>query len=103
MLPKNKSILTAAYKSWRDASILRSKRNRHKLYTYGKQWEDPVIDGNGNIMTEREFAIKSGKKPMTNNLIRQLVKCVVGRFRNSINESDHEKELFICTLIATYG
>lgn len=93
MLPKNKSILATAYKLWRDASMLRSKRNRHKLYTYGKQWEDQVVDGNGNIMTEREFAIKSGKKPMTNNLIRQLVKCVVGRFRNSIDEYGIEEQL----------
>lgn len=81
------SILTQAYKAWRDNSELRSRRNRYKQYTYGQQWNDPIVDENGATITEGELALRNGKRPMTNNLIRQLVKCVVGRFRNTIGET----------------
>lgn len=83
-LPKNENLLTSALNAWRKGAQLRANRNRYKQYTYGQQWNDLVVDENGNLITEGEFARRSGKKPMSNNLIRQLVKCVVGRFRNSL-------------------
>ena len=86
-LPKNEKVLALALKAWRNAAQLRANRNRYKQYTYGQQWNDPVKDENGNVITEGEYALRSGKKPMTNNLIRQLVKCVVGRFRNIIDQT----------------
>ncbi len=86
--PKNEHILKMAQQAWRGMASMRANRNRYKQYTYGEQWSDPVVDENGQTVTEGELARRSGKRPMTNNLIRQLVKCVVGRFRNSINESN---------------
>lgn len=86
-LPKNEHILALAQRAWRNGAAMRANRNRYKQYTYGQQWNDPVVDDSGAVVTEGEFAIKSGKRPMTNNLIRQLVKCVVGRFRNSLLEA----------------
>lgn len=91
-LPKNEQLLATAYRAWQNAETLRIRRNRYKQYTYGNQWNDPVADENGHTITEGELARRSGKRPMTNNLIRQLVKCVVGRFRNSINESNNTNE-----------
>lgn len=38
-------------------------------------------------MTEGELASKNGRVPLTNNLIRQLVKTIVGRFRASLAEA----------------
>ena len=87
-LPKNERVLALAYKAWQYGESLRSRRNRYKQYTYGEQWNDLVSDEHGNIITEGELALKDGKRPMSNNLIRQLVKCVVGRFRNSLYDND---------------
>ena len=87
-LHRNEQLLATAYRAWQNAESLRTRRNRYKQYTYGEQWNDPIVDENGQTITEGELALRSGKRPMTNNLIRQLVKCVVGRFRNSINESN---------------
>ncbi len=84
---KATTILKEAHKAWRNAEELRANRSRQKQYTYGQQWNDPVTDENGATITEKELAIKNGKRPMTNNLIRQLVKCVVGRFRNNLAEN----------------
>ncbi len=86
-LQKNEQLLELAHHAWRNMAPMRANRNRYKQYTYGQQWNDPVTDEKGNVMTEGEFARRCGKKPMTNNLIRQLVKCIVGRFRNSLNDT----------------
>ena len=53
-------------------------------YTYGRQWADKCIDRNGMTTTDEEYARRCGRRPVTNNLIRSLVKSVVGRFRQSL-------------------
>ena len=79
-------VLDAAFGAWMAWGDFRNRRARSKDFTYGRQWGDIVTDDRGRRMTERELANECGKEPMTNNLIRQLVKCVVGRFRHSIAE-----------------
>lgn len=80
-MEKAMSILMAAHKAWNSGADMRARRNRYKQYTYGNQWGDLIADDHGNIVTEGEYASASGKKPLSNNLIRRLVKCIVGRFR----------------------
>ena len=74
-------VLAAAFNAWNNAAILRESRARNKNFTYGRQLDDLVALPNGSVVTEREAIIASGKEPLTNNLIRQLVKTVVGKFR----------------------
>lgn len=90
---KATNILIAAHKAWLAGADLRSRRQRYKQYTYGQQWNDLVIDNDGNTVTEGEFAASCGKKPLTNNLIRQLVKSIVGRFRDSLKTSTSHKKV----------
>lgn len=89
---RNTSVLLAAHKAWTAGSDLRNRRNRYKQYTYGKQWNDAVIDMDGNVVTEGEYALASGKQPLTNNLIRQLVKSIVGRFRSQSVAQNRKRE-----------
>lgn len=61
---------------------LRARRERFKRFTYGRQWDDAVRDPDtGRTMTERQLLSRDGRPPLTNNLIRQLVKSIVGRYR----------------------
>lgn len=76
------NILTQAYEAWSSASALRSRRLRYKRYTYGDQWSDIVSDSSGKLHVERDFIEQTGGRPIINNLIRQLVKTIVGRFRS---------------------
>lgn len=76
-----KEILRQAYRAWSAAADLRERRKRYKRYTYGDQWSDLVRDRHGHIVTEGDMLVDSGKRPMINNLIRQLVKTIVGRYR----------------------
>jgi len=75
-------VLQAAYKAWVNASGLRQARLRNKRFTYGDQWGDLVRDHNGCVMTEGEHMARQGCASITNNLIRQMVKTIVGRFRS---------------------
>lgn len=74
-------VLAAAHRAWADGSKLRQSRLRNKNFTYGRQLDDLVTLPDGTVATERDAILASGKEPLTNNLMRQLVKSVVGRFR----------------------
>lgn len=75
-----KQLIRAARAAWLAAADFRRRRDRFKRYTYGDQWSDIVREGS-RFCSEKEQISLSGKQPYTNNLIRQLVKTVVGRFR----------------------
>ncbi|MCM1033389.1 MAG: hypothetical protein NC405_06480 [Odoribacter sp.] len=83
---KDTNLLKRAFDAWLSLDSLRTLRRRHKRFTYGDQWHDMVEDPNGNIMEESRLITSSGKRPLTNNLIRQLVKTIVGRYRTIASE-----------------
>ena len=78
----NQLILEAARQAWDRMEPMRDTRARHTRYTYGDQWADPVTLRDGRRVTEGEQVSMTGRPPLTNNLIRRLVKSVVGRFRH---------------------
>lgn len=80
-------ILRAAYMAWMSGGELRSSRTRNKNFTYGRQWNDYTTDIDGNPITEYRKIKESGKEPITNNMMRQMVKSVVGHFRRNIKDA----------------
>jgi len=80
----NTGLLAAARDAWLSGARLRATRARCKRFAYGDQWSDPTPGTDG--ASEAEIAMKAGRRPMTNNLIRQLVKTVVGRYRAIADE-----------------
>lgn len=81
-----KSVFEAAYAAWNAGASLRSRRSRNLRFCYGDQWSDWTEDASGNRVREDRLIRQSGKQPLTNNLIRQLIKSVVGRFRTRCAE-----------------
>ena len=79
----NLQVLTAARDAWLAASSFRQRRDRYKRYTYGDQWSDPAVDHRAHPVAEAELLSRDGRKPLTNNLIRQIVKIVIGRYRTA--------------------
>lgn len=75
------AILRAAYDAWNACAPLRSSRERNKRFTYGDQWSDVTLDRHGRAVTDYQRYCLGNDTPITNNLLRQLVKTVVGRFR----------------------
>lgn len=81
-----KMLLKSACKAWSAAADFRARRLRYKKYTYGKQWCD-AVPYQGHYVEEWQLIEANGKKPLTNNLIRQIVKTVIGRFRAIAEEN----------------
>lgn len=76
-------VLLQAQKAWEEIDPFRHKRKRNRDYTYGKQWNDLIKLPDGRVMSEEEYIRQQGKVPLKNNLIRQMVKAVLGQFRNN--------------------
>lgn len=58
-------------------ATFRRDRERNKRYHYGNQWSDK-IEVEGRLMTEAQFLRAQGSEPLKNNLIRRLVRNVIG-------------------------
>lgn len=78
-------MLAEAHRAWERMRPMREKRVRNKNFTYGNQWCDMMTDEYGRRLSESDHLRDNGKEPLTNNLIRQLVKSVVGRFRDRLS------------------
>ncbi|MDE7402452.1 MAG: hypothetical protein K2M87_03470 [Muribaculaceae bacterium] len=73
-------LLEQARRCWDGWREFRRERDRCKRFTYGDQWKDPVID-HGRTVTEEELIVSQGNLPLKNNLIRRLVRNVLGIYR----------------------
>lgn len=86
MFPPNLPILEEVVGAWRRGEAIRRKRRRLMQHTYGDQWSDLTETADGIVVTEHDKAVRSGMRPHTNNLLRALIKSVVGRFRFNISQ-----------------
>ena len=79
-------MLNKAHEVWKSGAMLRARRVRCRKFTFGDQWSDTVVMPDGKTMTERQFVRLGGYNPMTSNVIRSIVKSIVGYFR--LNSGD---------------
>ena len=96
-------VLRAAYQAWMNAAGLRQARLRNKRFTYGDQWGDLVRGPHGKLMTEGEHIAHQGCESITNNLIRKMVKTIVGRFRSQYIKKDSESAPTPLSLIGQHN
>lgn len=78
-------ILMQAQHYWSNMGEFRKERKRNLRYTYGDQWKD-YIEVDGETITEEEYIGKQGNVPLKNNLIRRLVRNVLGVYRSQAKE-----------------
>lgn len=67
----------------------RKERERNKRYAYGDQWDDTIeVEENGckRKMTEEAYIRSQGNIPLKNNLIRRLIRNVIGVYRSQSKE-----------------
>ncbi len=88
MMTHDMTVLRQAFDAWTAGSTLRKARERNKRFTFGDQWGDTSLTADGRRITDFERFSKAGATPVTNNLIRQLVKTVVGRFRAHVIDTE---------------
>ena len=71
---------SSASAAWNRLNTYREERTRCKRYVYGDQWNDRIDTAYGR-MTEREFIRRQGQEPLKNNILRRILRNVVGLFR----------------------
>lgn len=83
------NVLFEAQRYYDNMAEFRRERERNKRYNYGKQWSD-LIEVHERCMTkqitEEEYIKEQGNVPLKNNLIRRLVKNVLGVYRSQSKE-----------------
>ncbi len=78
-------VLLQAQTLYQNMYRFRRDRERNKRYNYGDQWSD-IVCVNGVKMTEEQYIMKQGNIPLKNNLIRRLVRNVIGVYRSQATE-----------------
>lgn len=79
------NLLEEVRKCRDNLSAFRRKRNRCLDYTFGRQWND-IIEVDGRRITEYEYILNEGNVPLKNNLIRRIVRNVLGVFRDKLDD-----------------
>lgn len=78
-------VLMQAQQYWFNMDSFRRTRERNKRYAYGDQWKD-LVNVEGKTMTEEAYIKLQGNIPLKNNLIRRLVRNVMGVYRGQSKE-----------------
>jgi hypothetical protein len=78
-------VLLQAQTLYQNMYRFRRDRERNKRYNYGDQWSD-IVCVKGKTMTEEQYIMKQGNIPLNNNLIRRLVRNVIGVYRSQSTE-----------------
>ena len=82
-------VLAMAQTFWNNMDDFRKERERNKRYAYGDQWDDMIeVEENGckRRMTEEAYIRSQGNIPLKNNLIRRLIRNVIGVYRSQSKE-----------------
>jgi len=78
-------VLMEAQYYWSRMDDFRKERERNKRYVYGRQWDD-LVEVDGQPMREEDYIRSQGNVPLKNNLIRRLVRNVIGVYRSQSKE-----------------
>lgn len=89
-MEKDLILLRRSRRAWEQLGSFRSQRKRCKDFAYGRQWDEQVLLSDGRVMSERQMFERQGRVPLTNNLIRQMLKGVIGRYRYLTADIDAE-------------
>ena len=77
---RGQMILFEAQRYYDAMERFRRDRERNKRYNYGDQWGD-IVCIDGKRMTEEQYILSQGNVPLKTNLIRRLVRNVIGVYR----------------------
>lgn len=78
------NLLEECNSHYQSLKPIRDRRRRNRNYYRGKQWADEIYDPvSGTYKTEEQYLLEQGKQPLVNNQIRQLVKNLLGQFRDN--------------------
>ncbi len=106
------SLLQSAYNTWNSLSQWREDIRRNERFVYGDQWTDMVYDAKSKCRkTERQILQEQGLNPSQYNIIRNIIRTIVGFWANNKSipncvaqkdENQKESEILTATLHTLY-
>lgn len=84
---ENRQMIEQWMQYWNSLSDYRERRARARNYERGKQWYELTEDSDGNTLTEEELILNQGRLPLKQNVIRQLVRNLMGQYRSNPGKS----------------
>ena len=76
-------LLERCSQYWSSLEDFRDRRERSRKYERGDQWFEKVRDEDGNWTTEEDIILSEGRLALKQNVIRQLVKNLLGQYRTN--------------------
>ena len=106
---KEVGLLVEACRCWERMAAFRQMRSRNMRYCYGDQWGDYVMV-DGKKVREEDYIRSQGSEPLKNNLIRRLVKQVLGLYRAEdmplqcmVMQAQHQQFAKVMTDVIAYN
>ena len=85
---ENIALLQLWSQYWYSLDCFRKRYNRCADYNRGRQLDKVVLDGNSEYKTQRQIIEEEGKTPIVMNVIRDLVRTVLGQYRQNPTRSE---------------
>ena len=80
----NVQLLDTCRQYWDSLYEFRARRMKARKYARGDQWHELIEDPDtGDTITEEDYIKSQGKIPFKENIIRQLVKNLLGQYRTN--------------------
>jgi hypothetical protein len=81
-------LLEYARINYENLQSFRDNRTESRDYYIGEQWNGKITDPDtGETVTEHQYILSQGKIPLKQNQIRQVIKNLLGQFRDNDNTS----------------
>lgn len=84
---ENRRLLEQCRLDWDSLYDFRRRRLRSRKYYQGDQWHELMLSETGRIITEKEYINSQGKPAFVQNIIRQIVRNMLGQYRTNPSQS----------------
>ncbi len=83
MVAENQKILDMCSQYYTGLMDFRDRRRKSRKYHRGDQWHEKVVNDDGETVTEETYITDRGKIPFKQNVIRQLIRSLLGQYRTN--------------------
>lgn len=80
-------LFNVAQQAYYALADFRERRKRLIDFAFGNQWIDSTFDFDNNTLSEAEFARLKGQNTVTINLLRRLIRTLIGKYRSTTSET----------------
>jgi len=87
-MKKNEELIGECREAWEALEPFRRRRRRCVNFAYGRQWCDVVRLPGGKLVDEKARWTETGREPLSNNLIRRMIKTVTGLYRTLLSSEN---------------